>query len=73
MSERIFLAKKIALGKAEFKTVALKKDGTFGELKTEPEEVKLELTVEATPEVALVEEKPKKRRFYKRKPKTDTD
>jgi len=50
MNERIFLAKRVNLGegKALFKTVALRKDGTFGELETDPEEVKFELTVEDT-------------------------
>jgi len=52
MSERTFLAKKIDLGKGKalFKTVALKADGTFGELETDPEEVKeeeVELTYES--------------------------
>lgn len=44
MSDRTFLAKKINLGKgkAVFKTVALKADGTFGELETDPEEEILE-------------------------------
>jgi len=46
MSERIFLAKRVSLGegKALFKTVALRKDGTFGELETDPKEEILELT-----------------------------
>jgi len=48
MSNRTFLAKKVELGegKAIFKTVALKADGTFGELETDPEEVKFELKAE---------------------------
>jgi len=51
MSERIFLAKRVNLGKGKalFKTIALRADGTFGELETDPKEVKeeeVELTYE---------------------------